>query len=442
MLVSVKNGPMKYLKSLYFWIVLSFVIGCWLGVAYPNLAVKMEPFGTQFIKLIRIFIGPIVFLTVATGIVETGSASKLGRIGIKSFLYFEVMSTFALAVGWLIALVLKPGTHMRVRAQDLDSLSVNHLTHAQKGTHSLTGFLTDLIPNSILSPFVEGHVIQILFLAVLFGVSLLVIGPERNKGVVDVLKTLMACVFTIIRGIMVLSPLGVFGAIAFTMAKVSTAGFVHLFFLMGSFYICSALFVVLILGAITYAMGFTIFSLLRYLLPELLLTLSTASSEPAMPQLFEKLKRLGCRSETVGVVLPLGYTMNLDGTYIYLTLVAFFIAQALGVDMSLTDQLFLFLTAMFVSKGSAAVYGSKFIILVTIISMTPSIPVAGVMLVLGIDRFMAEACALVNIIGNALATIVISIWEGEFSRSQIAGRLKLCHMSATSSFGEKISLTT
>lgn len=367
----------------------------------------MEPLGTNFIKLIKIFIPPIVFLTVATGIAQTSSLKKLGKIALKAFIYFEIVSTIALLIGWIAATLIKPGALIHADLTQLDTHSIQHfLVSAEK--LSLLDFFQHIIPSSIIEPFTKGDMLQILFISILFGVSLLGIGEENTKRFVKTMERITESLFQIIRMIMYAAPLGVFGAMSFTIGKFGGQFLLPLLGLIGTFYLSGLIFVFVILGTIAKFSGFSIINFLRYLSPELLLVLGTSSSESALPQLMRKLEKLGCDWETVGVVVPMGYSFNLDGTNIYITLAALFIAQAFGIHLTLLQELAIFVTAMITSKGAAGVTGSGFITLAATLSVVPTIPAVGLVLILGIDRFMSEARALINFIGNGVACMVIS----------------------------------
>jgi aerobic C4-dicarboxylate transport protein len=413
---------LSFFSSLYFWILIAFASGCVLGVTQPSIALLMEPFGINFVKLIKIFIGPIVFLTVATGIAQTGSLKKLGKIGLKAFFYFEIVSTIALLIGWGAASVIKPGAAIHADLSLLDKKPVEHFLESADKL-SLVDFLQNLIPSNLIGPFIKGDMLQILLLAILFGVSLLALGDERNKHMISLMEQLTQCLFQIIRLVMYAAPLGVFGAMSFTIAKFGGHFLVPLLSLMATFYITGLLFVFGILGLIAKLSGFSLLSFLKYITQELLLVLGTASSESALPQLLKKLEKLGCQKETVGVVVPMGYSFNLDGTNIYITLAALFIAQSLGIQLTITQQLVLFATAMLSSKGAAGITGAGFITLAATLAVVPSIPAVGIVLILGIDRFMSEARSLINYIGNGVASLAISRWENEMSAQQLNAAL-------------------
>ncbi|MDQ2994561.1 MAG: C4-dicarboxylate transporter DctA [Pseudomonadota bacterium] len=409
---------MKLLRSLYFWILLAFIGGCTFGLLSPQYAVLMEPLGTSFIKLIKVFIGPIVFLTVVTGIAQTGSLKKLGKIGFKAICYFEIVSTIALLIGWGAASLFKPGSMVHADLQSLDSQSVEqYVSSANK--LSFGEFLQNLIPTNILKTFINGDMLQILLIAILCGVILLAIPEKYTKKMMIVMNRYTQSLFKIIRIIMLFSPLAIFGGMAFTFAKFGVHLLLPLLGLIVTFYISGFIFVFLVLGSIAKFAGFSILRFLKFMLPELLLVLGTSSSESALPQLIRKLENLGCEAETVGIVVPMGYSFNLDGTNIYISLAALFIAQALGIELSFIQQLTLFATAMLSSKGAAGVSGAGFVTLAATLSVVPTIPTAGIVLILGIDRFMSEARSLINFIGNGIAALVISRWENEVSAAAL-----------------------
>jgi aerobic C4-dicarboxylate transport protein len=417
------NLYMKFIKSLYFWILVAFLSGCALGVFNPKFAVLMAPLGTSFIKLVKLFIGPIVFLTVATGIAQTGSLKKLSKIGIKAFIYFEIVSSIALLIGWAAASIIKPGSLIHANLNLLDTKPIIHFLESANKL-SFADFIQNLIPTSIIEPFAKGDMLQILLIATLFGISLLAIGESRSKTLIEAMDKITQCLFQIIRIIMYTAPLGVFGAMSFTIAKFGGNFLVPLLGLIGTFYLTGLLFVLAILGIIARLSGFSILQFLKYISSELLLVLGTSSSESALPQLLRKLEKLGCQKETIGVVVPMGYSFNLDGTNIYITLVALFIAQALGIQLTVTQQLALFATAMLSSKGAAGVTGAGFITLAATLSVVPSIPAVGIVLILGVDRFMSEARSIINYIGNGVASLVISRWEKEISAQSLNQALR------------------
>lgn len=409
---------MKFFKSIFFWIILAFVSGCLLGVFDPRLAVSMEPLGSNFIKLIKLFIGPIVFLTVATGIAHTGSLKKLGAVGLKAFIYFEVVSTIALLVGWAVAVIVKPGSIIHANANVLDAHAVQgYLDNAEK--LGVIDFLQHLIPATIIEPFAKGDLLQILVIAILFGISILALGEDKTKTLLEIMDRITQSLFQIIKMIMYLAPIGIFGAMAYTVGKFGTQLLIPLLGLIGTFYLTGILFILIVLGCIARIAGFSIIQFIKFLTPELLLVLGTSSSEAALPHLLCKLEKLGCERETVGIVVPMGYSFNLDGTNIYITLAALFIAQALGVQLTVTEQLAIFFTAMLSSKGAAGVTGSGFITLAATLSVVSTIPVVGIVLIFGIDRFMSAGRSLINYIGNGVATLAISRWQNEITEQKL-----------------------
>lgn len=412
-------------KSLYFWILLAFMSGCLLGVLNPHIAILMHPLGTSFIKLIKAFIPPIVFLIVSLGIHQTGSLKKLSKIGIKAFIYFEIVSTLALIIGWAAALIFKPGVGMNadLNLLDTEKHAIAHFLQSAEKI-SFLEFLQNIIPNNIFEPFIKGDMLQILVLAILFGIALLIIGEKAAKNLSPILESLLKCLFKMFQIVMYAAPIGVFGAMAFTVGKFGGNFLLPLLNLVITFYITGLIFVFLVLGTIAKLSGFSILSFLKYILPEIFLVLGTSSSEAALPQLLSKLNKLGCELETVGVVVPMGYSLNLDGTNIYITLAALFIAQSLGIHLTVMQQLAIFATAMLSSKGAAGVTGAGFITLAATLSVVPTIPAVGLILILGIDRFMSEARSVINFIGNGVASLVISRWEGEMSPQSLNQALK------------------
>jgi aerobic C4-dicarboxylate transport protein len=353
-----------------------------------------------------------------TGIASMGDLEKFGRVALKAFAYFLAVSTLALVIGLIVGNVLRPGAGMNIDPATLATGDV--ATYAAKAhAQTIVGFLMNIIPETVIGAFVGGDILQVLFFSVLFGLALAMVG-ERGRPVVVVLESAAAAVFRLVALLMRAAPIGAFGAFAFTIGKYGVSAIVHLAALVGAFYLTAGIFVVVVLGLIAQANGFSIFRLIRYLKDELLLVLGTSSSEAALPSLMEKLERAGCPKSIVGLVVPTGYSFNLDGTNIYMTLAALFIAQATGVNLSIGDQLLLLLVAMLSSKGAAGVTGAGFITLAATLSVVPSVPVAGMALILGVDRFMSECRALTNIVGNATATIVVSRWEGAVDEALFA----------------------
>jgi aerobic C4-dicarboxylate transport protein len=399
-------------------VLFAILCGGLLGYFFPHLGEAMKPFGDAFIRLVKMIIAPVIFLTVVTGIASMGDLEKFGRVALKAFAYFLAVSTLALVIGLIVGNLLRPGAGMNIDPATLATGDV--ATYAAKAhAQTIVGFLMNIIPETVIGAFAGGDILQVLFFSVLFGLALAMVG-ERGRPVVVVLESAAAAVFRLVALLMRAAPIGAFGAFAFTIGKYGVSAIMHLAALVGAFYLTAAIFVVVVLGLIARANGFSIFRLIRYLKDELLLVLGTSSSEAALPSLMEKLERAGCPKSIVGLVVPTGYSFNLDGTNIYMTLAALFIAQATGVDLSIGDQLLLLLVAMLSSKGAAGVTGAGFITLAATLSVVPSVPVAGMALILGVDRFMSECRALTNILGNATATIVVSRWEGAVDEALFA----------------------
>ncbi len=405
-------------RQLYFQVVVAIVLGAILGHYEPALGESLKPLGDAFIKLVKMIITPVIFLTIVTGIAGMTQLRTVGRVFAKAMVYFLFFSTLALVIGMIVAHVVQPGAGMNVNVADLDQTAVH--SYVEK-SHDLTlvGFLMDIIPNTLVSAFVDGNILQTLFVAVLFGIALAMVG-ERGKPIQNFLEALTAPVFRLVHILMRAAPVGAFGAIAFTIGKYGVASLINLAWLVGSFYISSLLFVLVILGLVARLCGFSVIKLIRYLKAELLLVLGTSSSESALPSLMEKMEKAGCSKSVVGLVVPTGYSFNLDGTNIYMTLAALFIAQATNTELTLGHQITLLLVAMLSSKGAAGVTGAGFITLAATLSVVPEVPVAGMALILGVDRFMSECRSLTNFVGNAVATVVVSRWENALDREQLA----------------------
>ena len=400
-----------FYKILYVQVLFAIVLGVLLGVFYPEVGTAMKPLGDGFIKLIKMIIAPVIFCTVVAGIAGMQDMKKIGRVGGKALLYFEVVSTFALAIGLVVANVAKPGAGFNVDPATLDSSSIAQYTtnaHAQ----TTTEFIMHIIPTTFVDAFATGNILQVLLVAILFGFALSMMG-ERGRPVTKLIDDVSHVIFGIVNIIMKVAPLGAFGAMAFTIGKYGIASLLPLAKLMGSFYLTCALFIFIVLGAIARFTGFSIFKFIRYIKEELLIVLGTSSSESALPSLMRKLESLGCAKPVVGLVVPTGYSFNLDGTNIYMTMAALFVAQATNTDLTLTQELTILLVAMLTSKGASGITGAGFITLAATLAVVPTIPVAGMALILGIDRFMSEARALTNFIGNGVATVVVSKWENE-----------------------------
>jgi len=408
-------------RSLYVQVLAAIVLGILLGWLRPELGVELKPLGDAFIKLVKMVIAPVIFLTVVTGIAGLGHLGDLGRVALKAFTYFITVSTLALIVGLTVANLVRPGAGMHI---DPASLDVSHVAaYAQKAHDaSITDFLTGIIPTTLVSALADGEILQVLFVAILFGIALSLSGA-RAQPITDLLERLTGVVFRLVGILMKAAPLGAFGAMAFTIGKFGLGALANLGGLLICFYATSLAFVLLILGAIAALAGFSILKLIAYLKDELLLVLGTSSSESALPNLMAKLEAAGCDKPVVGLVVPTGYSFNLDGTNIYMTLAALFIAQACDVDLSLGEEISLLLVAMISSKGAAGVTGAGFITLAATLSIIPSVPVAGMALILGIDRFMSECRSLTNFVGNAVATIVVASWEGALDREKLKSAL-------------------
>lgn len=407
--------------QLYIQVLAAIGLGIAIGVVAPESGVALQPLGDGFIKLVKMIIAPVIFLTITTGIAGMGQVATVGRVAGKAFAYFLAVSTLALIIGLIVGNLVQPGAGLNIDPATLDATAVK--SYADKAHDaSITAFLLDIIPTTIVSALTEGSILQVLLVAVLFGVALAMVG-EPAAPVLALLESTSLIVFRIVALVMRAAPIGAFGAMAFTIGKYGIGTLVSLGTLVATFYITSLLFVIIILGAIGLANGFSIFALCRYLRAELLLVLGTSSSEAALPSLIDRMERAGCAKSVVGLVVPTGYSFNLDGTNIYMTLAALFIAQATGIDLSLGEQVALLLVAMISSKGAAGVTGAGFITLAATLSIVPSIPVAGLALILGVDRFMSECRAITNFIGNAVATIVVARWENALDATQLRAAL-------------------
>jgi aerobic C4-dicarboxylate transport protein len=397
-------------QHLYVQVIIAVLLGVAVGLIWPEFAAKLKPLGDGFIKLVKTMIGPVIFLTVSLGIAHAGDMGKVGRVGLKALVYFEAVSTLALLIGLVVVNVFQPGAGMNVDPKTLDSNAVSEYAGKAK-TLTVVDFLLNIIPASPVDAFAKGEILQILLFSVLFGWALGLLG-DKGKPVHDLLEQLSAAFFKMIDMIMRLAPLGAFGAMSFTIGKYGVAALVSLGKLMASVYLTCLVFIIVVLGLICWFNGFRLWRLIRHIKDELWLVLSTSSSEAALPGLLVKLEAYGCDKSVVGLVVPAGYSFNLDGTSIYLTMASVFIAQALNVDLSLGQQLTLLAVLLLTSKGAAGVTGSGFIVLAATLSSMEILPVAGLALLLGVDRFMSEARAITNLIGNAVAAVVIDRWEG------------------------------
>lgn len=407
-----------FYKVLYVQVLFAIVCGVLLGYFEPKLGVDLKPLGDGFIKLVKMIIAPVIFCTVVHGIAGMQDMKKVGRVGGKALLYFEIVSTLALAIGLVVANVAQPGAGFNADVSTLDTKAIEGYT-AKAHAQTTTEFVLNIIPSTFVDAFAKGDILQVLLLAILFGFSLAAMG-DKGKPVFDFVEQISHVMFGIVNTVMKLAPLGAFGAMAFTIGKYGVASLVPMAKLMGAFYLTCGLFVFVVLGAIARYTGFSIFKFIKYIREELLIVLGTSSSESALPKLMHKLEKMGCGRSVVGLVVPTGYSFNLDGTNIYMTMAALFIAQATNTDLTLTQELTILVVAMLTSKGASGITGAGFITLASTLAVVPTIPVAGMALILGIDRFMSEARALTNITGNAVATVVISASEKELDRERMA----------------------
>ena len=410
-----------FYTSLSFQVLAAIAMAIALGYLRPLQAIAMKPLGDAFIRLITMIISVIIFCTVVTGIAGMESVKKVGRVGGKALLYFELVSTLALIIGLVVGNVLKPGAGFHVNPASLDAKAVAEYAGPAKA-QSVTEFLMHIIPNTMVDAFAKGDILQVVLVALLFGFALSAVGP-RGKPLVDLFDALAQTVFGIVNILMKFAPIGAFGAMAFTVGKYGITALGPLAKLIVTFYATCIFFVLVILGLIAHLAGFSILKFLRYIREEILLVLAISSSEPAIPTLMEKLEKLGCSKSLVGLVVPTGYTFNTDGTSIYMTLAALFVAQATNTPLTLMQQLTIFGVAVLTSKGASGVQGASFIALVATLTVIPAIPVAGMALILGIDRFMSMFRALINMVANGVATVVVSRWEREVDAKTLSSRM-------------------
>jgi len=402
---------MKYLNSLYLQVIIAILTGILIGTFFPVFAVQLKPLGDGFIKLIKMMIGPVIFCTIVNGIAGMENTKKVGVVGVKTIIYFEIVSTFALLIGLVVINIFKPGVGMNIDPASLDMKAVEGYMTQSKSI-GVQDFILNIIPDNIVNALSTGNILQVLFFSILLGFALSKIGTKA-KPLLNGLKSFEDSLFAIIKIIMRVAPLGALGAMSFTIGKYGLGSLVSLGQLMGSFYLTCIVFIFFILGGILKYNGFSLWQLLKYIKEEILIVLGTSSSEAALPSLMDKLRKVGCSEPVVGLVVPTGYSFNLDGTSIYLTMAAVFLAQATNTPLELSHQLSLLLILMLASKGAAGVTGSGFITLAAVLPIVGNIPVAAIALILGIDRFMSEARAITNLIGNAIATIVIAKSEKE-----------------------------
>jgi aerobic C4-dicarboxylate transport protein len=403
-------------RSLFVQVLVAIAAAALLGYLSPERAAAMRPLGDAFIKLIKMMIAPIVFTTVVVGIAQMGTMKEVGRIGLRALVYFEVVSTLALVIGLLVVTALKPGAGIGMRPADFDVKEVAaYATASQKLT--TTDFLMNIIPTTVVDAFARGEVLQVLLFSVLVGLALLTLGP-RTRPLIALIEQVSQALFAIIDMLMRLAPIGAFGGMAFTVGRYGIGSLLSLAQLVAGVYLTCALFVFVVLGAIARAAGFSLWKLLRYIREDILIVAGTASSETVLPRIMRKMEDLGCRKSVVGLVVPTGYSFNLDGTAIYMTMAVVFIAQASSVHLTLGQTLSILGVLLLTSKGAAAVTGGGFITLAATLSAIPTVPVAGLALLVGVDRFMSAARALTNLIGNTVATVVIANWDGALDRER------------------------
>ena len=406
-----------FYRHLYFQVLLAILLGGLIGHFFPAFGESLKPLGDAFIKLVKMVIAPVIFLTIVTGIAGMRDLGRVGRVAAKAFGSFLVFSTLALIIGLIVGNVIQPGRGLNIDPATLNAGAVAQYSTAAHET-TIVGFLMSVIPDTVVSAFSTGNILQVLFVSILFGIALALIG-DVGKPVQTFLESVSAAFFKLVAILMKAAPIGAFGAFAFTIGAYGIASIANLALLIATFYVTAIIFVIGVLGLVGIANGFSIFKLIRYLKEELLLVLGTSSSEAALPSLLQKMEQAGASKSVVGLVVPTGYSFNLDGTNIYMTMAALFIAQALNIELSLQDQVLLLLVAMLSSKGAAGITGAGFITLAATLAVVPSVPIAGMALILGIDRFMSECRALTNFIGNAVATIVVARWEGELDRDAL-----------------------
>ncbi|WP_051330024.1 dicarboxylate/amino acid:cation symporter [Niveispirillum irakense] len=409
--------PKKFYQSLYVQVLVAIAVGIALGHFYPELGASMKPLGDAFIKLIKMLIAPIIFFTVVHGIAGMEDMKKVGRVGLKALIYFEVLTTAALIIGMVVVNVWKPGAGMNVDIATLDTKAI--ATYAAKAQEQGTvEFLMHVIPNTVVGAFAEGEILQVLFIAILFAFGLHSMG-DRGRPLLHLIDNAAGVFFKIVGMVMKVAPIGAFGAMAFTIGKYGVGTLVSLGELMAAFYLTCLLFIFGVLGTVARLTGFSVWRFIKYIKEELLIVLGTSSSESALPRMMAKMQKLGVEKSVVGLVVPTGYSFNLDGTCIYLTMAAIFLAQATNTDLTIWQELSILAVLLLTSKGAAGVTGSGFIVLAATLATVGHIPVASIALILGVDRFMSEARALTNLIGNGIATIVVAKWEGALDKDQL-----------------------
>lgn len=416
------SAQKPWYRATYGQVLIAVILGVLAGWFFPAFGKSLQPLGDAFIKLVKMIIAPIIFCTVVHGIASMGNLKKLGRVGGKALLYFEVVSTLALIIGLAVVNIFKPGAGFNIDPATLDpGISASYLQKAQ--AHTAVAFLMNLIPGTLFEPFVSGDLLQVLLVSVLVAFSISFMG-QAGRPVLGLIETLSKVAFGVMDIVVRAAPVGAFGAMAFTVGSYGVGALNHLLYLMAAFYLTAALFVLVVLGTIARICGFSILRYLAYIKDELLLVLGTSSSETALPGIIRKLERLGCSESTVGLVIPTGYSFNLDGTNIYMAMAAVFLAQATNTPLSLHQQLELLVVAMLTSKGASGVTGAGFICLAATLAACPSVPIQSLALLVGIDRFMSGCRSLTNLIGNGVATLAISVWENEITRETLAANLE------------------
>jgi aerobic C4-dicarboxylate transport protein len=408
-------------KLLYFQVLTGIVLGVLVGYLWPDTGASLRPLGDGFIRLIRMIIAPIIFCTVVVGIAKMGDMKAVGRIGVKALVYFEVLSTIALLIGLVLVNILRPGAGINADPATLDATAV--ATYTSSAQHLTTvDFLMNVVPSTAVGAFTTGEILQVLLISVLVGMALLLLG-EKGRPLVIVIDQFGHAFFAVVSIIMRAAPIGAFGAIAFTIGQYGIGTLLSLGKLMAGFYATCVLFIVFVLGAVAWWSGFSLFKFLKYIRAEILIVLGTSSSESVLPRMMAKLEHLGCSRSVVGLVIPTGYSFNLDGTSIYMTMAAIFIAQATNTRLTIAQQLGILAVLLLTSKGAAAVTGGGFVTLAATLSAIPTLPVAGLALIIGIDRFMSEARAITNLIGNGVGTVAVARWEGTLDRKRMNGVL-------------------
>ncbi len=399
----------KYLSRLYVQVLIGIIAGVVVGHCFPDVGAQAKPLGDLFIKLIRMLLAPIIFASVVVGIARMNDIHSAGRVGVKALLYFEFASTIALAIGLVVVNVVHPGSGMNVDPTHIDTGAISTYTHSAH-QHTMLDFFLNIVPNSVVGAFANGEMLQVIFFSVLFAISLAKLG-SRTAPFVDMLDMFLQAMFGVVRIVMYVAPIGAFGGMAFTVAKYGIGTLASFGELMLSLYMTTIAFIVIVLGGVMRLSGLSLWKFLRYIKDEIFVTFGTASTEAVLPQMLIKLEKLGCSRPVVGMVLPTGYTFNADGTSIYLTMAAIFVAQAMNIHLSIWDQLLVLGVLLFTSKGSAGVAGAGFVALAATLASMHKIPVSGLVLLLGVDRFLNEARAVMNLIGNGVATIVVARWE-------------------------------